>query len=58
MELENLAAREFSRQVNNAYLYHIEQQQGVFIINWQPLWLAVLTELQDQQEKAVIAAIP
>jgi hypothetical protein len=28
----------------------------VFIINWQPLWLAVLTELQDQQEKAVIAA--
>lgn len=56
MELESLAAREFSRQVNNAYLYHIEQQQGVFIINWQPLWLAVLTELQDQQEKAVIAA--
>ncbi|MBT3813438.1 MAG: hypothetical protein HOE45_04380 [Gammaproteobacteria bacterium] len=56
MQLESLAASEFSQQVNNTYPYYIEQQQGMFIINWQPLWLAVLTELQNQQEKGVIAA--
>lgn len=54
--LENLAASEFCRQEHKPYGYKIEQQNGIYVINWQELFLAILQGLEQQQNKAVIAA--
>jgi hydrogenase maturation protein HypF len=54
--LEILAAREFNNERDNGYPYVILQQQTMFVLNWKPLWLAVLKDLQEQISKGVIAA--
>ena len=54
--LETLAAKEFINERNNAYSYAVLKQQNMYVLNWKPLWLAVLNDLRDQLNKSVIAA--
>lgn len=54
--LENLATTEFFKLEDNPYSYEIENKNEIFVINWQALLLAVLQDLQQQIDKAVIAA--
>ena len=53
---ETLAATEFDNEHNNAYGYTLIQQQEKVILSWKALWQAVLNDLQQQNNKAVIAA--
>ena len=53
---ETLAATEFDNEANNAYGYTLIQQHEKVILNWKALWQAVLNDLQQQHNKAVIAA--
>jgi len=54
--LESLAAPEFKRQQDDAYGYAIESSHNIYVLNFRTLLLAVLQDLQQQQNKAVIAA--
>ncbi|OQK15419.1 carbamoyltransferase [Methyloprofundus sedimenti] len=54
--LESLAASEFIRQQDNAYDYAIESSHNICVLNFRTLLLAVLQDLQQQRNKAVIAA--
>lgn len=54
--LENLAATVFYTLDYNPYTYNIESQNDICVINWRALLLAVLQDLQQQIDKAVIAA--
>lgn len=54
--LENLAAPVFDEQRSYAEAYTLHQQDGAWVIGWQPLWQAVLTDLRRGRDKATIAA--
>ena len=52
IELEALASDDFETQAENAYPFRFQDQQ----IIWQPMWSALLDDLSNKVEPAIIAA--
>jgi hydrogenase maturation protein HypF len=45
MTLEAMAEVTFEQERGNPYPVGIAEQEGVLILNWQPMWMALLTDL-------------
>ncbi|MCQ8106183.1 carbamoyltransferase HypF [Methylomonas sp. SURF-2] len=54
--LETLAATRFTAQAAYPEAWSLSNQNGVTVLGWQALWRAVLNDLQQGIENAVIAA--
>ncbi|MEA3292547.1 MAG: carbamoyltransferase HypF [Pseudomonadota bacterium] len=56
IELEALAAPRFTAEATRAYPFALQDRNGLTVIDWTPLWRALLDDLQEGVGAAVIAA--
>lgn len=56
IQLENIAAPVFAGQREHAYPAEIHCDNGLFVIGWHLFWQALLMDLHQQTDAAIIAA--
>ncbi|MDT8376777.1 MAG: carbamoyltransferase HypF [Mariprofundaceae bacterium] len=56
MALEAVAEAAFDREQGNAYPVSLIEQEGVAVIQWQPMWMALLADLASGVSAERIAA--
>ena len=54
--LENLAAKKFTEERGLGYQHQQQTENGLLLLSWKPFWLGLLSDLQAQVSKEVIAA--
>jgi len=56
MQLEALATGVWQQEQDHAYPYQLNNDSDYTVINWRPLWLALLEDLQQAVSPGIIAA--